>query len=96
MLLVQVLAASEDDEVRDGERALNLAQQLFQRAQTPAHGTVLAMAYAETGNFEEATVWQERLIEHLERTGPPEALEEARERLAAYREGGKIRAPWRR
>ena len=96
VLLAQVLAASEDDEVRDGERALNLAQQLFQRAQTPAHGAVLAMAYAETDNFEEATAWQERLIENLERTGPPEALEESRERLDTYREGGKIRAPWRR
>ncbi len=96
VLLVQVLAASEDDEVRDGERALNLAQQLFQRAHTPAHGAVLAMAYAGTGNFEEAASWQERLIENLERTSPPEALEEARERLAAYREGRKIRAPWRR
>ena len=96
VLLVQVLAASEDDEVRDGQRALNVAQQLFQRAQTPAHGAVLAMAYAETDNFEEAAAWQERLIENLERTAPPEALEEARERLAAYREGRKIRAPWRR
>lgn len=96
VLLVQVLAASADDEVRDGERALNLAQQLFQRAQTPAHGTVLAMAYAESDNFEEAAAWQERLIENLERTGPPEALEEARERLAAYKAGRKIRAPWRR
>ncbi len=96
VLLVQVLAASEDDEVRDGQRALNIAQQLFQRAQTPAHGAVLAMAYAETDNFEEAAAWQERLIENLERTAPPEALEEARERLAAYREGSKIRAPWRR
>ncbi len=96
VLLVQVLAASEDDEVRDGERALNLAQQLFRRAQTPAHGAVLAMAYAETGNFEEATAWQERLIENLERTGPAEVLEESRERLATYREGSKIRAPWRR
>ena len=96
VLLVQLLAASEDDEVRDGERALNLAQQLFQRAQTPAYGAVLAMAYAETGDFEAAAAWQERLIENLERTAPPEALEEARERLATYRAGRKIRAPWRR
>ncbi len=96
VLLVQILAASEDDEVRNGEMALRLAQELFQRAQTPAHGTVLAMAYAETGNFEEAAVWQERLIENLERTGPPEAIEQARERLATYREGRKIRAPWHR
>lgn len=96
LLLAQVLAASEDDEVRDGEMALRLAQQLFQSAQTPAHGAVLAMAYAETDDFEEAAAWQERLIENLERTGPPEALEEARERLAAYEAGRKIRAPWRR
>jgi tetratricopeptide (TPR) repeat protein len=96
LLLAQVLAASEDDEVRNGEMALRLAQQLFQSAQTPAHGAVLAMAYAATDDFEEAAAWQERLIESLERTGPPEALEDARERLTAYRAGRKIRAPWRR
>lgn len=96
ILLAQVLAASEDDEVRNGEMALRLAQQLFQSAQTPAHGAVLALAYAETDDFEEAAAWQERLIENLERTGPAEALEEARERLDAYRAGRKIRAPWRR
>ncbi len=96
ILLVQVLAASEDDQVRDGDMALRLAQQLFQSAQTPAHGAVLAMAYAEIGDFEEAAAWQERLIENLERTAPLEAVEAARERLADYREGRRIRAPWRR
>ena len=96
ILLVQVLAASEDDQVRDGQMALRLAQQLFQSAQTPAHGAVLAMAYAEIGDFEEAAAWQERLIENLERTAPLEAVEAARERLADYREGRRIRAPWRR
>ncbi len=96
VLLAQVLAASEDDDVRDGELALRLARQLFESARTPAHGALLALAYAETDDFEEAVAWQERLIENLEGTAPPEALEEARERLAAYREGRKIRAPWRR
>lgn len=96
VLLARVLAASEDDEVRDGEMALGLAQQLFQRAQTPAHGAVLAMAYAETGDFEQAAAWQQRLIDGLDRAGASEGLEEARDRLAAYREGRKIRAPWRR
>ncbi len=96
LLLVEVLAASEDDSVRDGDRALNLANDLFQRAQTPAHGAVVALAYAETGDFEQAVAWQQRLIENLERAGAAEALPDARERLAAYQAGRPVRAPWRR
>lgn len=96
VLLAEVLAASEDDSVRDGALALSLATDLFQRARTPAHGAVVALAYAETGDFEQAVAWQQRLIENLERAGAAEALADARERLAAYRAGRPIRAPWRR
>jgi len=96
VLLAEVLAASEDDSVRDGAMALNLATNLFQRAQTPAHGAVVALAYAATGDFEQAVAWQQRLIDNLERAGAGAALPDARERLAAYRAGRPIRAPWRR
>ncbi len=96
LLLAEVLAASEDDSVRDGDAALRLAMDLFQRAQTPAHGAVVALAYAATGDFEQAVAWQQRLIENLERAGAAEALPAARERLAAYQAGQPVRAPWRR
>lgn len=96
LLLAEVLAASEDDTVRDGTMALNLATDLFQRAQTPAHGAVVALAYAATGDFEQAVAWQQRLIENLERAGATAALPDARERLAAYQAGRPVRAPWRR
>jgi len=96
VLLAEVLAASEDDSVRDGAMALNLATNLFQRAQTPAHGAVVALAYAATGDFEQAVAWQQRLIDNLERAGAGAALPDARERLAAYQAERPIRAPWRR
>ncbi len=95
ILLVQVLAAAESEDVRDGQRALDLAMTLFQRAQTPAHGDAVALAHAATGNFEQAIAWQQRLIDNLEQSGAAEALTGARERLAAYREGRAPRAPWR-
>ncbi len=96
LLLAEVLAASEDDSVRDGAMALNLATDLFQRAQTPAHGAVVALAYAATGDFEQAVAWQQRLIDNLERAGATEALPAARERLADYQAGRPVRTPWRR
>ena len=96
LLLAEVLAASENDSVRDGAASLRLAMDLFQSARTPAHGAVVALAYAETGDFEQAVAWQQRLIENLERAGAAEALPAARERLAAYQAGQPVRAPWRR
>ncbi len=96
LLLVQVLAASEDDAVRDGALALELATDLFRQARTPAHGAAVALAYAAAGDFEQAAVWQQRLIDNLERAGADDALPAARERLAAYQAGRPVRAPWRR
>ncbi len=96
LLLAEVLAASDDDAVRDAELALRMATSLFERAQTPAHGAAVALAYAANGDFEQAAAWQQRLIENLEREGGGEALADARERLAAYRAGQPVRAPWRR
>ena len=96
VLLVEVLAASEDDSVRDGAMALNLATNLFQRAQTPAHGAVVALAYAETGDFEQAVAWQQRLIDNLERAGAAAALPGTPGNgWEAYRALQPIRAPWR-
>lgn len=52
--LARILAACPDPAVRDGERALAIAQSLFQGAPTAAHEEALAMALAEVGRFDEA------------------------------------------
>jgi hypothetical protein len=52
--LARLLAAAPDDQVRDGARALSLAQGLLATDSTTELGETLAMAYAEVGSFPQA------------------------------------------
>jgi tetratricopeptide (TPR) repeat protein len=53
-LLARLLAACPDLSLRDGARALDLAQRVYAAAPTVYHGETLALALAETGRCEEA------------------------------------------
>jgi len=89
-VLARHLAASPDRSVRDGERALELAEEVFAAVPTPESVETLAMAHAEAGRFAEAVRWQSELIERLGEDGgelPPGALERLRANLALYERG---------
>ena len=68
-VLAQLLAGCPDPEVRDGERALTLAQEVFEREQTLDHAETVAMALAESGRFEEAVDLQGRVVAEADRAG---------------------------
>ncbi len=57
--LARLLAASPDPGVRNGTRALALAEALFQAENRLEHAETLAMAYAETGRYRDAARLQE-------------------------------------
>ena len=86
-LLSRHLAGCPDPAVRDGERALELALELYREIPTLESVETLAMAYAEAGRFEEAISWQKRLLED----GGEDIDEARRERwranLALYESG---------
>lgn len=63
--LARLLATSSDIEVRDGERALELARRAYNLERNLDHAETLAMALAENDQFEEAIQWQRRLITQL-------------------------------
>jgi tetratricopeptide (TPR) repeat protein len=61
-LLARLLAACPDRALRDGERAVLLAEELWRADPTPARAETLAMALAETGSYERAAALQSELL----------------------------------
>ena len=83
------LATCPDDSVRDGRRAIQLADQAVrltdQKQAAPI--SALAAAHAETGDFAQAVRWQQSAIG----LAPPRDADEYRRRLEGYRRGDPAR-----
>lgn len=93
LAFARLLAAGPRRELRDGERALRLAREVF-AAQADVDGAeTLAMALAETGDCAAAALWQEKVLQALERAGVAERLAGARAGLERYRQGAPCGAP---
>jgi tetratricopeptide (TPR) repeat protein len=85
--LAWLLATGSDARVRNGARAVQLAEracQLTDYRQTLFVGT-LAAAYAEAGRFDDATATAEKAIALAEKNHEPELLQKNRELLELYR-----------
>ncbi|MBX3433866.1 MAG: tetratricopeptide repeat protein [Pirellulales bacterium] len=87
--LAWVLATSPDDEVRDGKRAVELAEQACKLTDYKAAHilSTLAAAYAEAGDFAKAKEWSKKAVE----LGDEDYDGQLAKELASY-EAGK---PWR-
>jgi len=77
--------AADDPEVRDGERALDLAQRTLRAGTTPSRLEALAMASAEAGLFDDAVRLQRRVIQMMTWDGRLDALPRLEANLARYR-----------
>jgi len=64
--LARLLASSPDLTVRDGQRALDLANAAHSAEPTPVHGETIALALAELGRCDEALSWMKRAIAEAE------------------------------
>lgn len=86
-ILARHLAASPDRSVRDGERAVELANEVYKGIPTAESLATLAMAYAEAGRYEQAVSWQERLLEQAAGAEvPAETVELWRSNLRLYQD----------
>jgi len=93
--LAYVLATAEDDSIRDGARALQLAKQVVQDAafERPDYLDTLACAWAEVGNFRKAVVNSRRALELIKsRDLGEEIVSEYRDHLRTLEEGRPIRS----
>jgi Flp pilus assembly protein TadD len=91
--LARLLAACPDPAVRDGKRALELAQLVYAAEQSPQHAETVTLALAEVGNCQAASEWQHRLIETAEKSGNDNLIQRLKADLARYEQGGACRPP---
>lgn len=91
--LARLLAGAPDPDVRDGERALRVMEQLPPDQRQVDGGETMAMVLAELGRFEEAAASQRQALAAAARTGQAGGggRRGMAERLALY----ERRAPWR-
>jgi superkiller protein 3 len=85
-MLAWELATAPDDELRDGDRAVQLARRIWDAYPDQASAAdVLAAAHAEAGDFEEAVRVAERALELARASGQAELVRQVGERLSQYR-----------
>ncbi len=93
LLLTRVMATAPHPPARDPNRAVQLAEALFQARADAATAETLAMAYAAAGRFQEAQAIQERLIAQLQ-PRDPELTARLDGNLQRYRQSQSAAYPW--
>jgi tetratricopeptide (TPR) repeat protein/cell division protein FtsN len=86
-----ILATSPDDRLRDGQRAVALAEKAAAHAPDLNFMDTLAAAYAEAGRFDEAVAMENRVISMIAARGTGGELGLHVERLSLYEEGRPYR-----
>jgi tetratricopeptide (TPR) repeat protein len=92
--LARVLAASPDDSVRDGPRAVALVKELFSGEKTTELGETMAMSLAELGQYDEAVGIQRGVIDASSRSGQTAAARRMTANLRLYERRQPCRTPW--
>jgi len=84
LMLSYLLSTAPELELRNGARALDLAQRIYIATGAVRHGVLIGMALAELGRCSEAAEWQRRLIIGAERAGNTDQLAKLKAGLTVY------------
>ena len=92
--LAWVLATSSDDSLRNGARAVQLAENVARRAGHPNAIVLrtLAAAYAETGRFDDAIDAAQDAIQTAKATRNEGLAADLENNIAAYRQNQPLRS----
>src|ERR1700757_1277712 len=93
--LAWVFATCPEDSIRDGTRAVELAEKALRisRGKIPMIYRVLAAAYGESGRFADAVETAQRGVELANNQGNPALATELRSNIALYQSGRPLRDP---
>ena len=94
MLRARLLASAAPPELRNGQKALRLAQEAFASRPTLNGAETVAMAYAELGQYEAAVRWQQAALVSAQIAGRTEVAQQVQKRLDLYEERRPCREPW--
>jgi tetratricopeptide (TPR) repeat protein len=91
--LAWILATSPDPKLRDGRKAVELAERSYQLIgdQNPIVAATLAAAYAEAGRFADAIRVEERALQMATDAGDQKLAENFRREIELYRSGTPYR-----
>lgn len=92
--LARLLAAAPDDGVRDGARALAMADRLASAGRSLELGETMAMALAEVGAHARAAALQRDLVTGARRAGFADVADRLQQNLRRYERGDACREPW--
>lgn len=90
--LAQLLAASPDRAVRDGDKALELARTIWKANSTAAHAELVAQAYGELEQCDRASSWQQVALD-MASSDSQERLASMQQTLAYYQQARPCRPP---
>ncbi len=93
-LLARFLATCPVRDLRHGQRALEMAFDLLQLQQRLDIARTVGMALAEQGRFDEAVIWQQRLVAQAQQAQAVELVPQLQQDLQRYRLGQAVVAPW--
>jgi tetratricopeptide (TPR) repeat protein len=92
--VARVLATAEDAAVRDGSRAVTIAERILARARSLDNVQTAAMAHAAAGDFARAVALQQAALDAVVGAGRTDLAAPLRAVLARYRAGEGEREPW--
>lgn len=92
--LARVLAAAPDARARDGHRAAELVDVLFNVSKRVEVGETMAMTLAELGDYAKAAAIQRGVIDAAQRAGLADDVGRMTANLRLYEQGKPCRTPW--